>query len=135
MNIRRSHLLLLLVASATAFALSAPRRASAGTMAVTESDNGREFTLARGDRLEISLPATSGTGYTWQAAPIADALVKPVGDTKFKLDNAMPGASGHQIFRFSIEASGTGTLELRYIRPWEKGTPPAKVFKILLIVR
>jgi len=135
MNFRRSHLLLLLVASATAFALSAPRRASAGMMAVTESDNGREFTLARGDRLEISLPATSGTGYTWQAAPIADALVKPVGDTKFKLDNAMPGASGHQIFRFSIEASGTGTLELRYIRPWEKGTPPAKVFKILLIVR
>ena len=126
---------MLLVASATAFALSAPRRASAGMMAVTESDNGREFTLARGDRLEISLPATSGTGYTWQAAPIADALVKPVGDTKFKLDNAMPGASGHQIFRFSIEASGTGTLELRYIRPWEKGTPPAKVFKILLIVR
>jgi predicted secreted protein len=135
MNFRRSHLLLLLVASATAFALSAPGRASAGMMAVTESDNGREFTLARGDRLEISLPATSGTGYTWQAAPIADALVKPVGDTKFKLDNAMPGASGHQIFRFSIEASGTGTLELRYIRPWEKGTPPAKVFKILLIVR
>ena len=126
---------MLLVASATAFALSAPRRASAGMMAVTESDNGREFTLARGDRLEISLPATSGTGYTRQAAPIADALVKPVGDTKFKLDNAMPGASGHQIFRFSIEASGSGTLELRYIRPWEKGTPPAKVFKILLIVR
>jgi len=61
-------LLLLLVASATAFALSAPRRASAGMMAVTESDNGREFTLARGDRLEISLPATSGTGYTWQVS-------------------------------------------------------------------
>jgi predicted secreted protein len=135
MRIGRSHLLLLLVASTAAFALSVPKRASAGMIAVTESANGREFTLARGDRLEISLPATSGTGYTWQAVPIADALVKPVGDTKFKLDNAMPGASGHHIFRFSIEASGTGTLELRYIRPWEKGTPPARVFKILLIVR
>jgi len=135
MRIGRSHLLLLLVASTAAFALSAPKRASAGMIAVTESDNGREFTLARGDWLEISLPATSGTGYTWQTAPIADALVKPVGDAKFKLDNAMPGASGHQIFRYSIEASGTGTLELRYIRPWEKGTPPARVFKILLIVR
>lgn len=135
MSIGRSHLLLLLVASATAFALTAPRRASAGMIAVTESDNGREFTLARGDRLEISLPATSGTGYTWQAAPIADLLVKPIGDTKFKLDSAMPGASGHQIFRFSIETSGNGTLEMRYIRPWEKDTPPARVFKILLIVR
>jgi len=104
-------------------------------IAVTESDNGREFTLSRGDRLEISLPATSGTGYTWQAAPIATALVKPVGDTKFKLDSAMPGASGHQIFQFSVEASGSGTLEMRYVRPWEKGTPPARVFKIRLIAR
>ena len=102
---------------------------------VKEADNGREATLARGDRLEISLPATSGTGYTWQAAPVADALVRPVGDTEFKLDSAMPGASGHQIFRFSAEASGTGTVEMRYGRPWEKDTPPAKVFRILLIVR
>ncbi len=104
-------------------------------IAVTESDNGREFTLSRGDRLEISLPATSGTGYTWRAAPIAGVLVKPVGDTKFKLDNAMPGAPGHEIFRFSAEASGTSTLEMRYVRPWEKETPPAKVFKIILIVK
>ncbi|MGD1028356.1 protease inhibitor I42 family protein [Candidatus Binatus soli] len=104
-------------------------------IAVTESDDGREFTLSRGDTLEISLPATSGTGYTWQPAPIADALVKPVGDTKFKLDNAMPGASGQQIFRFSVEASGTGTLAMRYIRPWEKGMPPARVFTIRLIAR
>lgn len=135
MNIRRPHLLLLLVAAVTAFALSVPMRASASVIPANESDSGREFTLARGDTLEVSLPATSGTGYTWQPAPIAGALVKPVGDTKFKIDNLMPGAPGHQIFRFSVEASGTGTLEMRYIRPWEKDTPPAKVFKILLMVR
>lgn len=128
-------MLLLFAAAATAFAVSLPTRASASVIAATESDNGREFTLSRGDTLEVSLPATSGTGYTWQPALIADALIKPVGDTKFKLDNQMPGAPGHQIFRFSVEASGTGTLEMRYIRPWEKGTPPAKVFKIMLIVR
>ena len=135
MSIRRSHLLLILVASAAAFALSAPRCASASVIAATESDNGREFTLARGDRLEISLPATPGTGYTWQAAPIAGARVKPVGDTRFKPDSAMPGASGHEIFRFSAEASGTSTLEMRYVRPWEKDSPPAKVFSILLIIK
>jgi len=76
-----------------------------------------------------------GLGNTWQAAPVADALVRPVGDTEFKLDSAMPGASGHQIFRFSAEASGTGTVEMHYGRPREKDTPPAKVFRILLIVR
>jgi inhibitor of cysteine peptidase len=130
-----SHLSLLLVAFAVVLAMSAPRRADAGMIAVTEADNGREFTFSRGDVLEVSLPATSGTGYTWQAVPTADALARRVGDLRFKADNAMPGSSGHQIFRFSIEASGTGTLEFRYVRPWEKDTPPAKVFRILLIVK
>ena len=102
---------------------------------VSQEDNGQEFTLERGDALEISLPATSGTGYTWQAEPVAGGIVKPVGDPKFKRDNAMPGASGHQIFHFAVGASGTGTLEMRYLRPWEKGTKPAKVFTIMLIVR
>ena len=116
--------------------MSPPTRADAGMIAVTEADNGREFTLARGDIVEVSLTATSGTGYTWQAVPIADAIVRRVGDMKFKAaDNQMPGASGHQVFRFSVEESGTGSLEFRYLRPWEKDTPPAKVFKILLIVK
>src|SRR5260370_5459803 len=111
------------------------RRALAGVTNATEAGNGRELTLSRGDALEVSLPAASGIGYTWQAAPIADTIVKPVGDMKFKIDNEMPGAAGHQIFRYSVEASGTGSIELRYLRPWGKDTPPAKGFKILLICR
>ena len=124
-------MLLLLVG----LALSTSNRAFAGMSTVTEADNGRELTLSRGDTLEVSLPATSGTGYTWQQVPIADPLAKPVGEMKFKIDNAMPGASGNQIFRYSVEESGNGSIELRYVRPWEKDTPPAKVFKLLLIVR
>ena len=131
MKIRRANLLLLFVG----LALSLPSLAFAGMSTVTEADNGRELTLARGDTLEVSLPATSGTGYTWQQVPIADPLAKPVGEMKFKTDHEMPGASGHQIFRYSVEESGNGSIELRYLRPWEKDTPPAKVFKLLLIVR
>jgi predicted secreted protein len=129
MRIRRSHLLLLLVA------LLLASRADASVVFISRDDNGREFTLDRGDALEISLPATSGTGYTWQAEPVAGGFVRQVGEPAFALDSAMPGASGHQIFHFGIGASGTGTLEMRYLRPWEKGSKPAKVFKIMLIVR
>jgi predicted secreted protein len=124
-------LLLLLVA----IAFSMPRQASASVVFISQEDNGREFALDRGDALEISLPATSGTGYTWQAEPVAGGITQQVGEPAFTLDNAMPGASGLQIFHFGIEASGTGALELRYLRPWEKGSKPAKVFKIMLIVR
>ena len=129
MRIRRSPLLLFLIAILLA------SRADASVIFVSQEDNGREFALDRGDALEISLPATSGTGYTWQAEPIAGGFAKQVGEPAFTLDNAMPGASGHQIFHFGIETSGTGALEMRYLRPWEKGSKPAKVFKIMLIVR
>ena len=117
------------------FAISIPKRADASVVFISQDDNGREFTLDRGDALEISLPATSGTGYTWQAEPVAGGFVKQVGEPAFALDSAMPGASGHQIFHFGIDASGTGTLEIRYLRPWEKDAKPAKSFKIMLIVR
>jgi predicted secreted protein len=129
MRIRRSPLLLFLIAILLA------SRADASVIFVSQEDNGRDFALDRGDALEISLPATSGTGYTWQAEPVAGGFAKQVGEPAFTLDNAMPGASGHEIFHFGIETSGTGTLEMRYLRPWEKGSKPAKVFKIMLIVR
>jgi predicted secreted protein len=129
MRIRRSQLLLFLVV------LLLASRVSASMVFISQDDNGREFTLDRGDALEITLPATSGTGYTWQAAPVAGAFVKQVGEPAFALDDAMPGTKGHQIFHFGIEASGTGSLEIRYLRPWEKDSKPAKVFKIMLIVR
>src|ERR1700685_2977810 len=129
MRIRGAHLVLLLIA------LLIASRASASVVFISQDDNGREFTLDRGDALEISLPTTSGTGYTWQAEPVAGGFVRQVGEPAFALDSAMPGASGHQIFHFGIDASGTGALEIRYWRPWEKGTKPAKVFKIMLIVR
>ena len=134
-TIRRTSLPLLLAVVATAFALSMPQRACASMVFISQDENGREFTLDRGDALEISLPATSGTGYTWRAEPVAGGFVKPVGEPEFKRDSAMPGASGHQVFHFAVEATGTGALEMRYLRPWEKDKPPAKVFKIKLIVR
>jgi inhibitor of cysteine peptidase len=112
-----------------------PRRVCASMVFISQDENGREFTLDRGDALEISLPATSGTGYTWRAEPVAGSFVKLAGEPEFKRDSAMPGASGHQVFHFAVEANGTGTLELRYLRPWEKNNAPAKVFKIHFIVR
>jgi inhibitor of cysteine peptidase len=133
MNIRRSNLMLLF--AAVAVALSIPGRASASAIFIGLDDNGHEFTLDRGDAIVISLPATSGTGYTWQAEPVTGGLVKQIGDTAFERDSAMPGASGHQIFRYAVEGRGSGMLKMRYLRPWEKDKPPAKVFRITLTVQ
>jgi len=123
--------LLLLVA----LALSMPtRQARASAIFISADDNGHEFTFVRGDAVEISLPATSGTGYTWQAEPVAGGSVKQMGEPEFRRDSAMPGASGLEVFHFAVGASGSGTLELRYLRPWEKSAPAAHVFKIKFTV-
>jgi inhibitor of cysteine peptidase len=127
--IRRSYFLFLLVAILLA------ARTDASMVFISQDENGREFVLDRGDALEISLPVTSGTGYTWQAEPVAGGIVTQVGDPETKHNSAMPGASGQQVFRFARVASGSGTLELRYLRPWEKDKAPAKVFRIKLTVR
>lgn len=129
MRIRRGHLLLLLVA------LLVASHARASAIFISLADNGHEFALDRGDALEISLPATSGTGYTWQAEPMAGGFVKQIGEPTFNGSSAMPGASGRQVFHFGVEARGSGTLEMRYLRPWEKDKPPAKVFKVTLTVQ
>ena len=129
MRIRSSFLLLIVV-----FALWMPTQVSASVIFISADDNGHEFMLVRGDALEISLPATSGTGYTWQAEPVAGGSVKQMGEPEFKRDSAMPGASGLQVFHFAVGASGSGTLELRYLRPWEKSAPAARIFKIKFII-
>lgn len=130
MRIRLRFLLLLV-----ALALSMPTRpARASAIFISADDNGHEFTFVRGDAVEISLPATSGTGYTWQAEPVAGGSVKQMGEPEFRRDSAMPGASGLEVFHFAVGASGSGTLELRYLRPWEKSAPAAHVFKIKFTV-
>ena len=74
---------------------------------ISADDNGHEFTFVRGDAVEISLPATSGTGYTWQAEPVAGGSVKQMGEPEFRRDSAMPGAAGLQVFHFAVGASGS----------------------------
>jgi len=130
MRIRLRFLLLLV-----ALALSMPTRpAHASAIFISADDNGHEFTFVRGDAVEISLPATSGTGYTWQAEPVAGGSVKQMGEPEFRRESVMPGASGLEVFHFAVGASGSGTLELRYLRPWEKSAPAAHVFKIKFTV-
>jgi predicted secreted protein len=126
-QVKRASLLLLLFAAAV---LLAPPLARASVIFISADDNGHEFTFVRGDALEISLPATSGTGYTWQAEPVAGSSVKQMGEPDFKRDGALPGASGLQVFHFAVGKSGSGTIELRYMRPWEKSAPAARIFKI-----
>ena len=122
--------------TAIAISLVLASTAAARTVTVTEKNAGEEAILERGNTLAVTLPTTSGTGYVWQVAKTDVATLVPSGKPTFEHDEkAMPGAMWHQTFRFTAAAAGTVKLELQYLRPWEKDTPPAKVFTLNVFVK
>jgi inhibitor of cysteine peptidase len=109
---------------------------SSHPLVVTNSDNGKTVTLAPGADLEVSLNATSGTGYLWTITANDPAVLKPRGLGNFEMPkDAPPGAMGTQVFHFDAQAPGTAKLELAYTRPWEKNTPPAATWSITVRVQ
>jgi inhibitor of cysteine peptidase len=109
---------------------------SSHPLVVTDSDNGKTFSLAPGAELKVSLNATSGTGYLWAVAGNDPAVLKPRGLGNFEMPkDAAPGAMGTQVFHFGAQAPGTTKLEMAYVRPWEKNVAPAATWSITVNVR
>lgn len=103
---------------------------------VTVKDHGKKITLHKGDKLAVKLPQTAGTGYLWaivkndaeQMAPVGKVEVVPSKDKK------LVGGPQTAIFRFEAKKAGKSDLELHYHRPFEKDKPPAKTFKISVVI-
>jgi inhibitor of cysteine peptidase len=109
--------------------------ATARDTKVTDSDNGRAVTLKTGDMLTVSLASTPGTGYGWNVARLDSQVLEEAGKPAI-IHNAhpMPGAPAVQVFRFTAAGVGATTLELDYVRPWEKGVAPARIFRLAITV-
>lgn len=103
---------------------------------LTIKENGTRIDLQRGQLLEIALPASLGTGFSWRVTNVPDALrTKGQPETrKPESEEPKPGRTEYQIFRFVAGRAGTGKLELQYVRPWEKGTPPANTYSLTINV-
>lgn len=124
--------ILCMLAAGCSVLVAAP---SSHPLVVTNSDNGKTVTLAPGADLQVSLNATSGTGYLWTITSNDPAVLKPRGLGNFEMPkDAPPGAMGTQMFHFDAQAPGTAKLELAYVRPWEKNTAPAATWSITVRV-
>jgi inhibitor of cysteine peptidase len=103
---------------------------------VTDADNGRMVTLASGDTLVVSLASTPGTGFGWKVAQVDDKVLRDKGAPELiQIPAPMPGAPATQVFRFVATGGGSTGLELDYVRPWERGVPPARTFHLGVTVR
>jgi inhibitor of cysteine peptidase len=112
-------------------AFGADESAPLNLINATESDNGSTVKLQSGEGLSISLAITTGTGYSWRVAHVDRKVLRPGGaPTLVKNAYPMPGATATQVFRFMVTGLGTTQLELDYVRPWEKGVAPARIFRL-----
>lgn len=80
-------------------------------------------TLSKGQKLIVKLPATEGTGYIWQIKTPLTVLKSIDSDViqyeKQPADGAV-GKTSKQLIHFTAETVGTETLNLVYLRPFDK---------------
>jgi predicted secreted protein len=103
------------------------------------SDPATPITVRKGQTFNLTLRSNPTTGYIWQLAETPDSgLIQLIGN-EYRGDKTgragLVGAGGREIWTFKAVASGETTIALKYIRPWEKDTAPAKSARFKIIVR
>ena len=100
---------------------------SSYAFAETDDDTTNMIKAAVGEEFVITLNANSTTGYEWQLAnTIDDSLIKFVGSKYVPDKTGLIGSGGKSIWTFKAFRAGKARIFFKYIRPWEKDTPPAK---------
>ena len=103
---------------------------------LTEKDSGKTFEVKTGSFITVTLPGNPTTGYRWQYASPVDRAVLGVCREAFlppaMEDPPVVGRGGHYFYKFEVIAPGKAALDLKYARPWEKNTEPAKRFQVIL---
>lgn len=103
------------------------------SVVITGDRNGQTVNVRVGDEVVIQLPAQMGTGYSWQLRARGAKIAVPQGEPELKsTPGQAPGATEQQLFRFKIQAPGSATVQLHYVRPWEKNQVPQKTFQVTL---
>ncbi len=114
----------------------APALAQGPTRAVivAERQNGTTVELSRGQRLVVRLATRAGTGFSWAPVAPTDGVLR-LTKSETRRGPSMPGAAAAQIFTFVPLGPGTANVEFSYRRPWLKDRPPARIYKLRVIVR
>jgi len=128
-----------LVVACSTIAPQAPHSAMSGSgeaVTVSEKDNNGQVHLALGATLVIRLEAIPGAGYGWQVVRNDPERLTPVGTPVYEQSGKdLVGAPEKQVFRFKALAAGSIEMELHYVRPWERGVPPTKTYRLVVVVQ
>ena len=134
-------LVLLLAVTAVPAGCAGTREAAAqasggggGDVRVDARDNGGRAELRAGGHLLVALSANYSTGYSWKVVSPGEPVLRQAGPPTYVRDSERIGAGGTATFEFVAEQKGTASLELVYVRPWEKDAKPAETFSLTVVV-
>jgi inhibitor of cysteine peptidase len=99
--------------------------------------DGKTVAVIKGKPIQIQLHWNITTGYAWQLKSLKGDALEQVGELKYVANphsRFVPGGGGKLIATFKTVKAGSGTIELVYLRPWEKNTPPVKTFTVTVKV-
>jgi inhibitor of cysteine peptidase len=100
-----------------------------------ETDSGKTIELSMGDHIEVVLESNPATGYTWEVVSGQD-LLEQVSEAEFvAASQQIVGAGGQMRFAFKAVAPGTTSLQLVYLRPFERDVEPQQAFSVQLNVK
>ena len=86
---------------------------------------GDSISVSNGDTFVIALDANPSTGYSWEAE--ANTNVEFVSSKQVQGSSKAIGAGGTQQLTFKAVKTGSSTLTLHYLRPFDPpGTAPAQ---------
>ncbi|MEV6415080.1 protease inhibitor I42 family protein [Kribbella sp. NPDC051718] len=94
---------------------------------LTESRHGEAIEIAVGDTLDLTLPETPSTGYTWTAGTDSGETLKLL-RSSFDPSTTTPGAGGVRHLIYQAQAPGQALLSANLDRPWTND--PIKQFEL-----
>jgi predicted secreted protein len=113
----------------------APSAATADTITVGQAASGGCRTLDRGDVLVVRLSSNPSTGYAWRIRSGGRPVLALAGRSYLPPTSGQSlGAPGTAVFRFRATVVGKTMLRLVYVRSWETGVAPEKVFTLRVTV-
>lgn len=105
---------------------SQPADPPADAIRYTADDDGKTVTVSAGKNIVVQLEGNITTGFSWELKSLKGQSLTQIGKIKY-VSNEAPkrfvGGPGRFYASFKTASAGTSTIELVYIRPWEKKAP------------
>ena len=100
------------------------------------TDPARPLSVSPGEKFVIVIASNRTTGFSWEIAKPFDEKVVTFLEKEYLFEKSdLDGVGGKEVWTFIAVAAGQTTIYLKYVRPWEKGTPPEQETAYTVIVR